>query len=158
MAGAGARLKTRGQACDLQVRAGMSKPIPSIEKYMTTSPHTVGADQTLAHAHAILREHKIRHLPVLRGGELVGMLTERDLALISALKDVNPAEISVEDAMSTSIYKVTPDAPLDRVVSEMAAKKYGSAVVTQNERVVGIFTNVDVCTAFAELLNTRLAK
>jgi acetoin utilization protein AcuB len=136
----------------------MSKPIPSIQKYMTTSPHTVGVDQTLAHAHAILREHKIRHLPVLRGGELVGMLTERDLALISGLANVNPAEISVEDAMSTNIYMVSPDAPLDRVVSEMAAKKYGSAVVTQNNRVVGIFTNVDVCTAFAELLNTRLAK
>jgi len=40
----------------------------------------------------------------------------------------------------------------------MAAKKYGSAVVTQNNRVVGILTHVDVCTAFAELLNTRLAK
>jgi acetoin utilization protein AcuB len=86
------------------------------------------------------------------------MLTERDLALISGLANVNPAEISVEDAMSTNIYMVSPDAPLDRVVSEMAAKKYGSAVVTQNNRVVGIFTNVDVCTAFAELLNTRLAK
>lgn len=136
----------------------MSKPIPSVQKYMTTSPHTVGTDQTLAHAHTILREHKIRHLPVLRGGELVGMLTDRDLALIETLKDVDPANVQVEDAMSTNIFTVSPDAPLDQVVAQMAAKKYGSAVVVQNKHVVGILTNVDVCTAFAELLNTRLAK
>jgi acetoin utilization protein AcuB len=136
----------------------MSKPIPSVQKYMTTSPHTIGTDQTLAHAHDILREHKIRHLPVLRGGDLVGMLTDRDLALIETLKDVDPAKVLVEDAMSTNIFTVSPDAPLDQVVCEMAAKKYGSAVVVQNHHVVGILTNVDVCTAFAELLNTRLAK
>lgn len=136
----------------------MSKPIPTIQKYMTTSPYTVGAEQTLAHAHSLLREHKVRHLPVLSGGELVGMLTERDLALVESLKDVDPAKVLVEDAMSTSIFRVSPDAAIDQVVSEMASKKYGSAVVVQNKHVVGIFTTVDVCTAFAELLTTRLAK
>ena len=130
----------------------MSKAIPSIQNYMTSSPHTVGTDQTLAHAHALLRQHKIRHLPVLRGGDLVGMLTERDLALVEALKDVDASEVLVEEAMSTGVYAVAPDAPLDQVVSEMAAKKYGSAVVVQNNRVVGIFTNVDLCSAFVELL------
>lgn len=136
----------------------MTKAIPTIQKYMTTSPHTIGADQTLAHAHAVLREHSIRHLPVLSGGRLIGMLTERDLALVEALKDVDPKTVSVEDAMSQEIYSVSPDAALDEVVSEMASKKYGSAVVMQNSKVVGIFTTVDVCAAFAELLHGRLAK
>jgi acetoin utilization protein AcuB len=134
----------------------MTKAIPTVQKYMTTSPHTVGTDQTLAHAHSVLREHRIRHLPVLRGGELVGMLTERDLALIESLRDVAPHTITVEDAMSTSIYRVSPDSPLDEVVSEMAAKKYGSAVVVQNGKVVGILTTVDVCRALSELLRGRL--
>jgi CBS domain-containing protein len=52
----------------------------------------------------------------------------------------------------------TPEAPLDEVVAEMGARKYGSAVVMQNDKVVGIFTTVDVCRAFAELLHSRLAK
>jgi acetoin utilization protein AcuB len=125
---------------------------------MTTSPLTVGSDQTLSHAHALMREHRIRHLPVLRGGELVGMLTERDLALIETLKDVDPRKILVEEAMSQSVFGVSPDRAIDEVVSEMAAKKLGSAVVMQNGRVVGIFTTVDVCTAFADLLRGRLAK
>jgi acetoin utilization protein AcuB len=136
----------------------MSKAIPTVQKYMTTSPHTIGADQTLAHAHAVLREFKIRHLPVLSGGQLTGMITERDLALVETLKDVDPRTILVEDAMSQGVYTVSPEAPLDEVVNEMAAKKYGSAIVVQNNKVVGIFTTVDVCTAFAELLHGRLAK
>jgi acetoin utilization protein AcuB len=140
----------------LAPRSLMTKAIPTVQKYMTTSPHTVGTDQTLAHAHTVLREHRIRHLPVLRGGELVGMLTERDLALIESLKDVQPHSITVEDAMSTNIYCVSPESPLDEVVGEMAAKKYGSAVVVQNGKVVGIFTTVDVCMALGELLKGRL--
>ena len=134
----------------------MTKAIPTIQKYMTTAPHSIGAEQTLAHAHEVLREHKIRHLPVLKGGVLVGMITQRDLALVETLKDVDPKSVLVEDAMSTSVYSVEPTAQLDEVVSEMAEKKYGSAIVVQNHKVVGIFTTVDVCTALADLLQSRL--
>lgn len=135
----------------------MTKPIPSVSKYMTTSPHTVGADQTLVQAHGLMREHDIRHLPVLRGGELVGMLTERDLALIEQFSDIDPRATKVEEAMSTSIYGVAPEAPLDEVAAEMASKKYGSAVVVQSRKVVGILTTVDVCSALSSLLRGRLA-
>jgi acetoin utilization protein AcuB len=134
----------------------MSKPIPTIQKYMTTSPHSIGVDQPLAQAHTFM--HKLRHLPVLSGGKLVGMLTDRDLHLIESLKDVDPKTVTVEDAMTTSVYSVNPETSLDEVVSTMGQKKYGSAVVMQNDKVVGIFTTVDLCTAFTELLQTRLAK
>ena len=62
----------------------------------------------------------------------------------------------VSEAMSPDPYTVSPDTLLDDVVATMAAKKYGSAVVMQNHKVVGIFTTVDACRAFAELLHTRL--
>lgn len=136
----------------------MSKPIPSIQKYMTTTPHSIGVDQTLARAHQAMRDNAIRHLPVLSGGRLVGILTDRDLGLVESLKDVDPAQVTVEDAMSTSVYAVAPDAPLDEVASTMAEHRYGSAIVMQNDKVVGIFTTVDACRALAELLHTRLAK
>jgi acetoin utilization protein AcuB len=123
---------------------------------MTSAPHSIGAEQTLAHAHDVLRQHRIRHLPVLHGGQLVGMLTQRDLALVETLKDVDPRRVKVEDAMSTEVYTVAPEAPLDEVVGEMAEKKYGSAVVISNHKVVGIFTTVDACAALADLLHSRL--
>jgi acetoin utilization protein AcuB len=138
--------------------ADMSKSIPAIQKFMTTTPHSIGADQTLAHAHAVMREFRIRHLPVLVGGKLVGMVTDRDLRFIETLRDVDPSKVPVEDAMVTDVYSVDPETPVDEVVREMAQHKYGSVVVMQNQKVVGIFTTVDVCTAFADMLHTRLAK
>ena len=136
----------------------MSKAIPTVQKYMTTSPHSVGQDQPIAFARAVMREHHIRHLPVLSGGHLVGMITERDIALVEGLKGVDPEVLKVEEAMSTQTYKVSPEAPLDEVVREMASKKYGSAIVEQNNKIVGIITTVDVCQALADLLHSRLSK
>lgn len=136
----------------------MSKPIPHISKYMTTTPHTIGFDQTLQTAHKLMRDHHFRHLPVLQGGKLVGMVTERDLALIETLKDVDPTKVTVEDAMTPAPYTVAPDALLDEVVATMAEHRYGSAVVVDNSHVVGVFTTVDALVAFSDLLHSRLAK
>jgi acetoin utilization protein AcuB len=136
----------------------MSKPIPPIHKHMTTSPHSIGSEQTLSRAHEVMREHGIRHLPVLHGGTLVGMLTDRDTHLVEALSGVDPKKVLVDDAMSSSVYSVGPETPLDEVVGSMAEHKYGSAVVMQGSKVVGIFTTVDACRTLAELLHTRLAK
>lgn len=132
------------------------KSIPKVDKYMTTSPHTIGLDQPLSQAHATMGRHKIRHLPVLDGGKLVGVLTDRDLHLVETLKDVDPEKVSVEDAMSGNVYSVTPHAPLDEVAAEMAEHKYGSAIVMQANHVVGVFTTVDACRVLAEIFETRL--
>lgn len=134
----------------------MSKPIPTIQKYMSTSPHTIGKGQPLATAQALMAEHRIRHLPVLEGGALVGIVTERDIALVSGLRDANLTRLMVEDAMSPVPFSVEPESKLDEVADEMALHKYGSAVVTSNGKVVGIFTAVDALSAFAELLRSRL--
>lgn len=134
----------------------MSKSIPKIQAHMTTSPHSIGRDQPLTKAHEFMRDHKIRHLPVLERGELVGILSDRDLYIIELLRDVNPTLVMVEDAMSSEVYAVSPEAPLDEVVMTMAEHKYGCAVVLHNHHVVGIFTTVDACRALAELLHSRL--
>jgi acetoin utilization protein AcuB len=134
----------------------MSKSIPQIKKYMTTDVQTIGDEQPMSVAHRLMREQHIRHLPVLHQGKVVGMVTDRDLRLVESLADVDPTKIAVSEAMTADTYVVAPDAALDEVVSTMAAKKYGSAVISDHGHVVGIFTTVDACSAFAELLNTRL--
>ncbi|HKO93579.1 MAG TPA: CBS domain-containing protein [Polyangiaceae bacterium] len=136
----------------------MSKAIPTIAKYMTTTPHTIGSDQTIAKAAEIMSEHRIRHLPVLRGGQLLGVLSDRDVKLIETFRDVDARKTSVDEAMTERPYTVAPETPLDEVVGTMADKKFGSAVVVQNHKVVGIFTTVDACQALHELLQTRLTK
>jgi len=135
----------------------MTKSIPLLQKYMTTSPYSIGDDQTIESAHKLMREHKIRHLPVLKDNKLVGVITQRDLALIETLRDVDPTKVKIDDAMSTQVYTADPSAPIDEVVLTMAEHKYGSCVAMQNGKVVGIFTMVDACRALGELLHNRLA-
>lgn len=132
------------------------KSIPTIEKYMTTTPHTIGADQTLAKAETMMNEFRIRHLPVLEGGKLVGILSDRDLKMVESFKDVDAEKVKISEAFRDEVYMVSPKAPLSEVCAEMSLHKYGSVLVMDNHKLVGIFTWVDALRAFNELLNTRL--
>jgi acetoin utilization protein AcuB len=131
----------------------MTSSKPTVRSFMTACPHTVGAEQTVAFAHTVLYEHRVRQLPVVAEGHLAGLLSDRDLTLLASLRDIDPHAIKVEEVMSLSLYKVGPDAPLDQVAREMAAKKYGAAVVVEDDAIVGILTTVDVCTALATVLS-----
>lgn len=127
--------------------------IPRVERHMSLCPFTIGEEQPLIHAHLLMREHKVRHLPVLREGKLAGVVSEHDLHLREVLSGGgDPEEIRVADAMSTDVYAVSPDTPLDEVVHEMAVHKYGCTVVIDHGKVVGIFTSVDAMEAFASAL------
>ena len=128
--------------------------IPPVRDFMTTSPRTIGARDTMAQAHRMMREARVRHLPVVDDDRLVGVVTAGDLHLMETLKDVDPEAITVEEAMSQGAYAVTPDTLVDEVVAEMARHKYGCAVVASHGKVVGILTCVDVYRAFAELLHS----
>jgi acetoin utilization protein AcuB len=131
---------------------GQKRPSITLRSYMTAAPLTVGPEQTLARAHELMRSHRIRHLPVLHGGELVGIVSQRDLALIESLPDVDPAAVAVEDAMTTDVFTVPATRTLAGVVAEMADRKLGSAVVVAGGHVVGVFTSTDAYRALAQAL------
>ena len=126
----------------------------TVSNFMTRYPHTIGADQTLATAHELMRKHKIRHLPVLLRGELVGLVSQRDLQLVETLRDVDPNSVRVEEAMSPNPCAVSPDTSLDWVAVEMESHKYGSMIVVEAGAVVGVFTTVDAMRALAEVLRS----
>src|SRR5947207_973415 len=84
-------------------------------------------------------ERKVRHLPVLHGEHLVGLVSERDLFLLDTVRSVDPEKEPVEEAMTEDPFAVAPDANVREVLEEMLAKRYGSAMVVERGRVVGIF-------------------
>ena len=129
-----------------------------IESYMTPSPHTVGRNQPLSVAHRIMRDRRIRHLPVLDSGRLVGVVSDRDLHLIESLKDVDPENVRVDEAMSPDPYTVDRRQPLIDVVADMVEQKIGSAIVLEEGRVVGVFTVVDALRLLGELLRRGRAR
>jgi acetoin utilization protein AcuB len=118
---------------------------------MTPSPHTIGRDQPLAKAHELMRRFGVRHLPVLDGGVLVGIVSERDLRLLESVADVDVHRTLVEEAMTPEPYIAAPDALLRDVAAEMIEHKYGCAVVMDRAAVVGIFTTVDALRALLAL-------
>jgi len=136
----------------------MSKPIPPISKYMTTTPVTVPGDTTLAEVAEIMKKNSIRHLPVVDVGKLLGVLSDRDVKFVESFPDVDPKRITAQEAMTGDPYHVTPDTPVDEVAGTMAERRYGSAMIVQNGHVVGIFTTVDACHCLADLFETRLRR
>lgn len=120
--------------------------------HMTLWPHSIGRDQPMARASERMRKHGVRHLPVLHQGQLVGIVSERDIALVEALGPLDPDKVLVEEAMTPEPYAVTPDMPLVRVVRELFRRKYGCAVVIDAGHVVGLFTTTDALRMLGELL------
>ena len=126
--------------------------MPPISRYMTRQPWTIERSATLTAAHQLMRSHAIRHLPVMDAGKLVGIVSERDLHLIETLQDSDPDDVTVDDAMTETVYVAAPTDAVAEVVDRMAASKLGSAVVMQDQRVEGIFTSIDALQVLSHVL------
>ena len=133
----------------------MSKAEPTIQKYMATAPFSVEAKESLKTAADLMAKQQIRHLPVTNKGALVGLVSDRDIKFALGFSKIDPKTLPVIDICHEDPYKVEPDAPLSEVATVMAEKHYGSALVVQNGKLVGIFTTVDACRALNDILQMR---
>lgn len=125
----------------------------TVGAHMTETPHVIDMESPLPAARAMMDEHEVRHLPVVDGKNIVGLLSERDLSKLEGFPMLNMNLVSVPDAMSTLPYIVHPDTPLVEVLQTMKAQRLGSAVVTDvNGKVVGIFTATDAVSLLIETL------
>ncbi len=116
----------------------------TIAEVMTDAPHTIGRDEKLAQAYDVMRRFGLRHLPVLDGGRLVGVLSQRDLLFVEAAAGgVDGRVEKVGQAMAHDVFCVAPGDLVTDVAREMGERKYGCAVVLDRGSVVGIFTATD---------------
>lgn len=127
--------------------------IPKIREYMTPNPHTIEAGQTARAALRRMQDFDIRHLPVIRGGRILGVVSERDLRVAEHLQSRVNRRLTVGDMCTHSAYAVAPDAALDEVLERMIDQKLGSAVVEDGGTVIGIFTAIDALRCYKELLH-----
>ena len=127
----------------------------TVGELMTRDLVTLKETQNLALADELLRLHRIRHLPVVREGKLVGLITHRDLLKAASHKSADPARQTqwAADIMNRDVRTVRADMPLRDAVRVMLDNKFGCLpVVGESGNLLGILTEADLVRYAQELI------
>ena len=127
---------------------------------MTREPLTVTATETIGEADDLMSQNKILQLPVVKGKELVGIITDRDIRSFlsgSLLASPDQREMAlktrIREIMTSEPITVSPDDELEETVELLIEEKVGGIpVVDETEGLVGIVTYVDVLRCFLNRL------
>ena len=128
------------------------KRIPSVANVMTPFPYSIESKEGLDTAQTMMRTHRIRHLPVTRDGDLVGIVSARDVIVAQGLGSATDAQRTVGAICNPDPHVVSVHDRLDQVTLEIAERQLSSALVTKNGRMVGILTTTDICRLLGEFL------
>ena len=137
-----------------------------VKDRMTPDPITITPDTSFPDAFRILREKKIRHLPVMKKKKLVGIVTQTDMlhASPSAATSLSVFEINyllanlhVKEVMTSPPITVSEDDPLEEAARVMVEKKIGCLPVMRNGDLVGMITEIDIFETFVEILGSEAA-
>jgi len=114
-----------------------------VYEVMSKAVETVKPSVHASEAKTRMRQKKIHHLVVTRGGELEGIVSERDLG--GAKLPTSLGEWTVEDVMTSPVVTVTTRTPVRRAAALMKGRSIGSLVVTSaNGKLAGIVTVADL--------------
>ena len=122
-----------------------------IREIMTRRPITATPATTLGEARRLLAEHRIRHVPVVLGGRLVGIVSDRDLR--SATASHGPTT-PVSLIMTRNVVTVTPQTRVDEAARIILAGRFGGLPVVEGDELVGIATETDLLRALIDVLET----
>jgi len=133
----------------------------TVRDYMIAGVETLAPDDLMKTALLLERRLRIRHIPIVENGKLVGILTDRDLKRVmpSPLTGADEEQFEyvaetthVKQIMTRSPMTISPDAPLKDAVRLLCEKKFGALPVVQGEQLVGIITETDMLRAFLAIL------
>jgi len=117
-----------------------------VKDKMTTNVATVPPNATVAEAAKLMQKHNVGSVPVTDGGNLVGIVTDRDIVVRNIAHDFDPKSTPVSNIMTTNLVTVTPDATIDEVTQKMSAHQVRRIPVVENQKLVGMVSIGDVAT------------
>ncbi len=117
---------------------------------MTRLPTELDRRDTVTHALEVMITQDIRHIPVMDGAKLFGILSKRDLEVVLATLRTSREVPKIGAVCEVSPFVVSPVTPVHEVAQEMELRKVGSAVVMDAGVVVGIFTVIDALRALRQ--------
>jgi acetoin utilization protein AcuB len=122
-----------------------------VRDVMTPAPLVMATPgTTCAEARDLLDRHRIRHLPVVENGHLIGLVTDRDLRPVTA----EASTVVVERIMARHPVNVPPHVRLEQAARRMIEGRIGALLVVERGTIVGIVSYVDVLRAFVRVLET----
>lgn len=132
-----------------------------VRDYMSATVTTLSPDDRLLDADLVIRRTGVRHLPVVRDGHLVGILTERDVRRYApSILDSTPDQYneifentSIARVMTKNVKSIGPDAPLADAANLLYSERLGCLPVLDGEKVVGILTRTDLLRFAHSVLN-----
>lgn len=129
-----------------------------VEEFTTPDPITANGDMAIEDLRQLMEEHGIRHLPVVRGDTVIGVISDRDVRLVSGLSAAEKLQVSAADIMAADPVTVRATTPLDEVAYVMSDRKVGSVIVLDEDgRLFGIFTATDALNALIEIVRDSSA-
>lgn len=126
----------------------------TVDEYTSIAPKTISLNAELKDAFQLMKDEGIRHLPVMDGKNVVGIVSERDI--LANYGKPWSEYMRVKSVMSTSILFAHANDNLGEVAFRLSSEKKGSAIVlNENEELHGIFTTTDALNALVEILLPR---
>jgi len=111
---------------------------------MTGSPRSIDASTSVVEAAQLMREGHIGSLPITDDEQLVGMITDRDIAMRVVAEAADHTNTSVGDVSSRDLVTVEPDEDLDDALQLMARHQVRRLPVVENGGLVGIVAQADI--------------
>ncbi len=136
----------REATCPVLTVQRQESDVHLVAKWMTPHPISAEPADKLAAVRAKMLSGHFRSMPVLSGGKLVGVITERDLRRHEGYLD----HTEVRLAMATEVVTVTPSTPIHEAAKTLLERKIGALPVVEGERLLGIISTSDVLRAFLE--------
>lgn len=133
----------------------MLDPRDPVRQFMTRSPRTVPPATALSDARDLMAREQIRHLPVVDGNRLVGVVSARDVLVVEDLRVFASYDTTVEAAMAADPISLPSDTPIGHVVKTMAREDIGCVLLVDDGKLVGIFTDVDAVKLLARALSGK---
>jgi CBS domain-containing protein len=117
----------------------------SIKDVMTSDPCSIDAGKSVAYAAKMMRDEDVGLAPVVEGDKLIGMLTDRDIAIRVVAEGRNPDEVKVSEVASKQVVTIDPQQDLDEALRIMAKHQVRRLpVVEEDGRLVGVVAQADV--------------
>ena len=128
---------------------------PIVQKFMTRLPLEIEQIDNVANAQRLMDLFGIRHVPVMKGLHLIGIVSQRDILNETIRRGKNIDDLPIDEICQDDVLTVSPVAPIDQVVQQMRDRAVGSAVVVDGEYVVGIFTTTDALNTLLSLYGSN---